>query len=105
MYHQQNCTGANRAKSEEAFLLLVRGVALCEGVRIIKTPAWRSRNSRRVCCGFSGAQLPPAAILARNPAISVSGDLRKRPRLRLDLEHCRALKTKILERDGWKCQL
>jgi hypothetical protein len=34
----------------------------------------------------------------------MSGDLRKRPRLRLDLEHYRALKTKILERDGWKCQ-
>ena len=28
----------------------------------------------------------------------------KRPRLRLDPEHYRELKLKILERDGWKCQ-
>jgi 5-methylcytosine-specific restriction endonuclease McrA len=34
----------------------------------------------------------------------MSGDLRKRRRLRLDLESYRALKQKILEREGWRCQ-
>jgi len=34
----------------------------------------------------------------------MSGDFRKRRRLRLDLERYRQLKLKILERDGWKCQ-
>ena len=34
----------------------------------------------------------------------MSGDFRKRRRLRLDPERYRQLKMKILERDGWKCQ-
>jgi 5-methylcytosine-specific restriction endonuclease McrA len=34
----------------------------------------------------------------------MSGDFRKRWRLRLDPERYRELKMKILERDGWKCQ-
>jgi 5-methylcytosine-specific restriction endonuclease McrA len=34
----------------------------------------------------------------------MSVDTPKRCRLRLDPERYRALKMKILERDGWKCQ-
>ena len=34
----------------------------------------------------------------------MSGDLRKRRRLRVDPERYRQLKGKILERDGWRCQ-
>ena len=34
----------------------------------------------------------------------MSGDFRKRLRLRLDPERYRQLKLKLLERDGWKCQ-
>jgi 5-methylcytosine-specific restriction protein A len=34
----------------------------------------------------------------------MSGDFRKRRRLRLDLERYCQLKLNILERDGWKCQ-
>jgi len=46
----------------------------------------------------------PAAVPARHPAIGMSGDLRKRPRFRLDPERYRRLKLTILERDGWRCQ-
>jgi 5-methylcytosine-specific restriction endonuclease McrA len=34
----------------------------------------------------------------------MSGDFRKRRRLRLDPGRYRELKMKILERDGWRCQ-
>jgi len=37
MYDQQNCSRTNRAKSDETLpFLIVHGIALCEGVRIIK---------------------------------------------------------------------
>ena len=61
MYDQQNCTGINRANSNETFLLslVVPSIALCECVRIIKHQSGGLETHAVFAPGSPGSYLRP----------------------------------------------